>query len=331
MDDKNLAVSVELATIPHQSSVSIPPGIPTLFVEAGEQVWQRVVEFFTAQIRNHNTRLAYAQAVNQFARWCEDNRVTLAQVTPFLVAAYIEQLQQRTALPTAKQHLAALRSLFDYMVVGQTMRTNPARSVRGPKYVVKKGLTPVLLPEEARHLLESIDVHTMSGLRDRALLAIMVYSFARVGAVVAMDAEDYFPQGKRYWFRLHEKGSKLHDVPAHHKAEEFVDVYLKAAGLEGNKGVPIFQTIGRKGQLTGRRLGRLDVLDMVKRRARTAGLLTQVCCHTFRATGITAFLLGGGSLEMAQRIANHESPRTTKLYDRTSDTISLDEIERIVL
>ena len=331
MDVNNLPNFAELATIPHQSPISIPLGIPTLFVEAGESVWQRVVEFFTAQIRNHNTRLAYAQAVNQFGRWCDCHHLTLAQVTPFLVAAYIEQLQQRTALPTAKQHLAALRSLFDYLVVGQTMRANPARSVRGPKFVVKKGLTPVLLPEEARRLLESINVQTMSGLRDRALLGIMVYSFARVGAVVAMDAEDYFPQGKRYWFRLHEKGGKLHDVPAHHKAEELMDAFVKAAELEGCKGMPLFQTIGRNGQLTGRRLRRLDVLDMVKRRAKNAGLRTHICCHTFRATGITAFLLRGGSLEMAQRIANHESPRTTKLYDRTSDTISLDEIERIVL
>ena len=143
MDDKNLLNFGELATIPHQSPVSIPPGIPTLFLEAGEQVWQRVVEFFTAQIRNHNTRLAYAQAVNQFARWCEDSRITLAQVTPFLVAAYIEQLQQRTVLPTAKQHLAALRSLFDYLVVGQPIRDadDPVAAAREMVAAMERGLS----------------------------------------------------------------------------------------------------------------------------------------------------------------------------------------------
>jgi len=110
-----------------------------------------------------------------------------------------------------------------------------------------------------------------------------------------------------------------------------MDAYLEVANLDPGKLVPLFQTLDRTGGLTGRRLGRRDVLDMIKRRTKDSELLTAVCCHTFRATGITAFLLGGGSLEMAQRIANHESPRTTKLYDRTSDTISLDEIERIVL
>jgi len=95
--------------------------------------------------------------------------------------------------------------------------------------------------------------------------------------------------------------------------------------------LPLFRTVDRRRQLTGNRMHRVDVLRMIKRRARQAGLATAVCCHTFRATGITAYLENGGSLEHAQRIAAHESVRTTKLYDRTSDAVSLDEIERIVI
>ena len=280
---------------------------------------------------NPNTRAAYAQAVGQFAVWCHDRKLPLHQVSPFLVAAYLEELMCRMAAPSVKQHLAALRMLFDYLVTGQVLPTNPAASVRGPKYVLRKGLTPVLTAEEARALFDAIDVTTVAGLRDRALIGVMVYSFARVGAVVALNTEDYFPQGKRFWFRLHEKGGKLHDVPAHHKAEEYLDAYLAAVSNNSQKGQPLFRTLDRKGQLTERRMHRTEVLSMIKRRARQAGLTTAVCCHSFRATGITCYLLSGGTLEHAQRIAAHESPRTTKLYDRTSDEISLDEIERIVI
>jgi integrase len=159
----------------------------------------------------------------------------------------------------------------------------------------------------------------------------MVFSFARVSAVVAMNVEDYYQQGKRWWFRLHEKGGKRHDIPAHHKAEEYMDAYLAAAGIASQKGYPLFRSLNRRRQLEERRFHRLEVLAMIKRRSRKAELPETVCCHSFRATGITAYLLNGGTLEHAQRIAAHESPRTTKLYDRTSDEVNLDEIERILI
>jgi integrase/recombinase XerD len=141
----------------------------------------------------------------------------------------------------------------------------------------------------------------------------------------------YGSQGKRWWFRLHEKGGKRHEVPAHHLAEEYLDAYLVAAGIGDANGTPLFRSLDRKGNLTERRLHRLEVLAMVKRRARRAALSPTVCCHTFRATGITAYLENGGTIEHAQQIAAHESPRTTKLYDRTGDTVSLDEIEKIII
>ncbi len=152
---------------------------------------------------------------------------------------------------------------------------------------------------------------------------------ARIAAR-GMRRQDYFRQGVRGWLRLHEKGGKRHDVPAHHRAEEAVEAYVAAAGLEDAR-APLFQSVDRTGRPSGRPLGRRAVLAMIKRRAVAAALPATTCCHTFRATGITAYLSNGGTLEHAQRIAGHASPKTTKLYDRTADAVSLDEIERIVI
>jgi site-specific recombinase XerD len=289
------------------------------------------MEFLAAEIRNRNTRAAYTRAIARFSLWCDERGLALTQLTPVMVAAYIEELTQELSPPTVKQHLAAIRMLFDYLVTGQVIPLNPASAVRGPKYVVKKGKTPVLTAEEARTLLDAIDTSKIAGLRDRALIGVMVFSFARVSAVIGMNVEDYFPKQKRGWFRLHEKGGKYHEVPAHHNAEAYVDQYLQAAGIGENKKGPLFRSLNRKRQLTERRLDRLEVIAMVKRRARQAGLPANVTCHTFRATGITTYLENGGTIENAQQIAAHESPRTTKLYDRTNDEVSLDEIERIII
>ena len=306
-------------------------GLPGLIREAGPFAEQRLVEFFTTEIRNPNTRQAYASATARFFQWCENQNLALATVTPFAVAAYIGELQDCYAPPTVKQHLAAIRTMFDYLVVGQVLPVNPAASVRGPKHVVKKGKTPVLTASEARALLDSIDIGMCSGMRDRALLGTMVYSFARVGAVVSMNVEDYYQQGKRWWLRLHEKGGKFHEVPAHHNAEEYLDAYLNAAGIGNRKGAPLWRSMSKKWRFSENRMSRVDVFCMIKRRVRQAELGASANCHTFRATGITAYLLNGGSIENAQAIAAHESPRTTKLYDRTADEITLDEIERIVI
>ena len=308
-----------------------PGRLPSLFVDAGEQAWRKYVEFLTANIRNRNTRDAYARAIGRFSVWCERKKIALHQVSPFLVAAYVEDLGTQVSVPTVKQHLAALRMLGDYLVVGQVLPMNPTSAVRGPKHVVKRGKTPVLTPDQAKLLLDSIDATTVAGLRDRALIAAMIYSFARVSAVIGMNVEDYYPDGKRWWIRLHEKGGKFHEVPAHHKLDEYLDAYLATVGIGNERRSPLFRSVDRHGRATDRRLNRREVLAMVKRRSRGLPLPDATCCHSFRATGITAYMLNGGTLENAQQIAAHESPRTTKLYDRTSDEITLDEIERILI
>ena len=303
--------------------------LPQVIVDAGPQAAARFLEFFAGRIANARTRAAYGRAVGQFLGWCEARGLRLRDVSPLHVAAYIRT--HPGSVPTVKQHLAAIRMLGDWLVVSQVLPVNPAAAVRGPKHVVTKGATPVLSPAEARKLLESIDTGALAGLRDRALLSVMLYSFARVSAVLGMRRQDYFGQGSRGWLRLHEKGGKRHDVPAHHRAAAALDTYVEAGGLEEPK-VALFQSMDPSGRrLTGRALERRLVLAMVKRRAATAGLPPSTCCHTFRATGITAYLSHGGTLEHAQQIAGLASPKTTKLYDRTADTLTVDEIERIVI
>jgi site-specific recombinase XerD len=308
--------------------------VPTAIAAAGEHAAWRFIEFFTANIRNANTRRAYGRAVGDFFRWCESRRIhDLDHISPTIVAAYIEQRGQTHAKPSVKQELAAVRMLFDWLVVGQVTATNPAHSVRGPKHVIKRGKTPVLTREETRELLDSIETDTLGGLRDRALIGALVYSFARIGAALLMKVDDYFPEGKRWKLRLHEKGGKEHVVPVHHALEAYLDAYLDGAGIRDEKKGPLFRTLdtspGRP--LSLEPMTQPDAWRMIRRRARDAGIKTKLGCHTFRATGITAYLENGGTLEHAQQIAAHESPRTTKLYDRTSDQITLDEIERIAI
>jgi site-specific recombinase XerC len=307
--------------------------VPALAAAAGDQAARRFLEFFAATISNKNTRAAYYRAVCHFFAWLEQHGIDeLVGIEPLHVAAYIEQLQGAMAKPTVKQHLAAIRMLFDWLVVGQVLASNPAHAVRGPKYVVKRGKTPVLTEDQARRLIESIDVSTLIGLRDRALIGVMTYAFARIGAVVAMRVDDYYPEGKRWWVRLHEKGGKRHEMPAHHKLEAYIDDYLAAAGIRDDGKTPLFRSaLGRTGRLGDAAMHRIDAYRMIRRRTAQLGFKVKLGCHVFRATGITAYLEAGGTLENAQAMAAHESPRTTKLYDRTSDAITLDEVERITI
>lgn len=317
------------------AAVGAPAGcVPSLFLRS-EDRGKRFWEFFTANIRNKNTRKAYFIAVSRFSDWCEQRKLQLSQVQPIHVAAYIEQLGKLHSKPTVKQHLAAIRMLFDWLVTGQVIPLNPAHSVRGPRHSVKKGKTSVLSAEEMGLLLKSIPLQdkqgrpTLIGLRDRALIGLMGYTFARVGAVVAMKVEDYYIQKRRGWVRLHEKGGKVNELPCHHNLEKYLDEWLSASKLSAEPAAPLFPTM-RHGKLTERiPLGQANVHMMIQRRAQDAGIKTKISCHSFRATGITTYLQNGGKLEVAQQMAGHESARTTGLYDRRNDAVELDEVEKI--
>ena len=204
-------------------TVSVTNRLPALFQavpDGGRRFW----EFFTVSIRNLHTRRAYFKAVESFAAWCAEKGVDdLARVTPMHVAAFVEQLGRTHSKPTVKQHLAAVRMLFDWLVTGHIMDTNPAHAVRGPKHSVRKGKTSVLSAEEMHDLLAAIDTASLLGLRDRALIALMGYTFARVGAATGMRVEDYYVQKRRGWVRLHEKGGKVTELPCHHNLDQYLE------------------------------------------------------------------------------------------------------------
>lgn len=212
--------------------VAVSDRTPALVAIAGARAQTRFWEFFVSNIRNAHTRRAYGRAIGEFFAWCERQGVALiADVQPLYVGAYVEALTCSHGAPTAKQRLAAIRMLFDWFVTGQIVPTNPAASGRGPKHVVKMGKAAVLDPSEARALIDSIDVLTTVRLRDRALIALLVYSFARVGAALAMKAEDVYVQNRRLWVRPHEKGGKRHEMPCHHNLEAYLHAISTAVGL----------------------------------------------------------------------------------------------------
>ncbi len=320
--------NVNVLSPPPASASSRLPALFEAMPESGRRFW----EFFTVNIRNHHTRRAYFKAVETFAAWCEGRGLhDLAAVTPMHVAGYVEQLGRVRSKPTVKQHLAAIRMLFDWLVTGQVIPVNPAHAVRGPKHSVKKGKTSVLDAGEMRHLLASIDTGSLIGLRDRALIALMGYTFARVSGAVGMKVADFYIQNRRGWVRLHEKGGKVTELPCHHNLDQYLEEWITAAGLAKTPDAPLFPTL-RHGRLsdTPQALPQANVHVRIQRRALDAGIRTKISAHSFRATGITNYLQNGGKLEVAQAMAGHESPRTTSLYDRRSDDVALDEIERIV-
>ena len=324
----------QLPVVPRKNTiVSLHPTqtIPVLIAIAGDRAGVCFLEFFASNIRNPHTRRAYSRAVADFLAWCEDAGVaSITAVQPLHVAAWIELQAREHSAPTVKQRLAAIRHLFDWLVTGQVIPTNPAASVRGPSHSVRRGKTPVLAPDEARALLDSIDASKPVGLRDRALIGLMVYSFARVGAALGMKVEDVYTQNRRLWVRLHEKGGKRHDMPCHHNLEAWLHAYIEETGIGADPKGPLFRTIGSgTGKLTITPLPQQNAHAMIRRRADAAGIATKIGNHSFRATGITAYLKNGGTLEKAAHMANHASTRTTQLYDRRPDDISLDEVERI--
>ncbi len=315
------------------SAPAAPQVVPALVARLGEAVSWRFIEFFTANIRNPHTRRAYARACSRFFGWCDVRGLTLAGIRPFDVAAWVEELQQEHGAPGVKQQLAAVRMLFDWLVIGQVVPMNPAAAVRGPKHVVNTGKTPVLEAEEWRRLMASIPAETVRDLRDRALIATLTYSFARITAALRMKVEDLRPKGAGWQIRLHEKGGKHHVMPCHHELAEALHAYIDAAGIAEDRKGWLFRTSPRHTAtaLTELAMMQADAWRMIRRRAAAAGIMAPIGSHSFRATGITAYLGNGGALEHAQSMAAHESPRTTKLYDRTRERLTLDEVERIRL
>ena len=299
-------------------------------------------EFFACEENSHTER-AYRHAVHRFLSHCQSLSMALSQVTPGIVSDYLKTLQAEVksrrgeplrfrpaSKPTKKLHLAGIRKFFDKLVERHAIMLNPALSVRGPKHSVAEGKTPALTVQQARQVLSSIDTRNAVGLRDRAIIAAMIYTAVRAGAVAKLRRRDFFSDGRQSMLRFDEKGGKVRDIPARHDLEGFVREYLAVAG-DGSEAAPLFRSaIGRTGKLGDNAMSQNDVLRMVKRRMADAGLAAgRLTCHSFRATTITDLLDQGVPLEDVQFLAGHADPRTTRLYDRRRKQVTRNIVERI--
>jgi len=306
--------------------------LPDIVSRAGQAAVFAAEEFFFGRIRNEHTRQAYLIAVKRFLAWADARGLELARIAPKDVGQYIDGLRnENTSVATRKQHLAALRHFFDGLVLRHAIILNPALSVRGERYEVVEGKTPEITVEGARKLLASIDTSHAVGLRDRAIIAILIYTASRAGAVAALRRGSFYHAGDQWMLHFDEKGGKSREIPVRHDLEQTIFAYLDAAGLRNaRQDAPLFRTaLKNTGQLTGNALTVVDICRMVKRRLKDAGLPARLSPHSFRVTTITDLLEQGVPLEDVQRLAGHADPRTTRLYDRRQKKITRNIVERI--
>lgn len=320
-----------LPTVIHASrsvrrSADVLPGIVARGNPSAQFAWD---EFFGAQIANDHTRRAYKRAIVRFLAWSERGRLELHTIAPADVGRYMQELPGEIA--SKKQQLAAIRKFLDICVIRHAIFLNPALSVRGERYSVVEGKTPEITKSQARKLIASIDPTTAVGRRDRAVIATLVYTAARVGAISKLDIRHLRCDGKDWSFRFAEKGNKSRAIPVRTDLEDELLSYLQMTGLrDAAKASPLFRTaVRRTGQLTDRRMTAIDMCRMVKRRLKKAGLPGHLSPHSFRVATLTDLLESGVELSDVQYLAGHADARTTRLYDRRSRNVNRNLVERI--
>ena len=302
---------------------------PTLVSEAGAAAQFAWEEFIFGKIRNPHTRAAYERAIRRFLDHCEAIGKELHNVSPRDVGGYLDALDFAAA--TKKLQLSAIRHFFDVLVLRHVVVLNPAASVRGERLQVVEGKTPEITVRQARKLMQSIDTKTVVGLRDRAVIGILIYTAARVGAVAKLRRGDFYDLGDQHCLRFTEKGGKSREIPVRHDLQMFIAKYLAAGSLnDSDKSTPLFRTtIRRTKVLTPNSMTAGDMGRMLKRRLRNADLPSRLSPHSFRVTTITDLLSQGVSLEDVQNLAGHADPRTTRLYDRRKRKVTRNIVERI--
>jgi integrase/recombinase XerD len=298
------------------------PAIVKAAGRAAEFAWE---EFFQAEIANAHTRKNYLHAVQKFLAWVEGRGLDLLRITPGDVGAYLQALE--LSVPTKKLHLAALRRFFDRLVNRHACVINPAATVKAERHAVIEGKTPQIGVKQARTLLESIDVSNVVGLRDRAILAVLVYTAARVGAVAKLTLKSLKHDGTQYSLRFSEKGGKSREIPVRHDLEQFLREYIDAAEISEGR---LFRTTVRKTKvLTKNGMTGIDICRMMKRRLKDAGLPGHFSPHSFRVATVTDLLEQNTPLEDVQYLAGHSDPRTTRIYDRRRRKVTRNIVERI--
>jgi len=310
--------------------------MPAFIGSAGAHASRATLEFFISRIANPYTRRAYGRAVGRFCAWCEENGVRLAALDTGITGAYVRSLESSLSLASVKLAASAIRHWLDYLTEERVLGHNPARSVRTARLVVTEGKTPAMSRAQARRLFATLDHAAAAGellaLRDRALFAVMLYGFVRVGAATRMQVADFEDDGELTALVVHEKGGKTRRLPCHHQTRAYLRAYITAAQLVPGADEALFQSMPRRSaKLSGRALSTGQAWAAVKRWCQRAELPAKFCNHSFRATGITLHQENGGRLEDAQDLAGHADARTTRLYVRKSRETAQAEVERVQL
>ena len=280
------------------------------------------LELLGARVRNPNTRNAYRVAWRSFLAFCSARQLKLENVKAYHVGAWLDQ--HPGSRSTQRQHLAAVRLLFDSLMMRGVVEYNPAARARPARLVRESSHTRVFEEAEIVAFLDSISPNSLKDIRDKAIFCVLLYSWCRVSALINLSVADYYERGGTRWLRFQEKRGKEHEVPVHSKAKEAVDLWLERSHLASNRSAPLFPSFAKNREtLNARRLDRRSVLKLVEKRAKASGTLKRVCCHSFRATGVTEYMNSGGTIELVQRIAGHPSPATTRIYDRSGEQLTL--------
>jgi integrase/recombinase XerD len=290
-------------------------------------------EFFKAKVTNDHTRRAYGRIVERFLMWCDKRGLAVHQITPGLAGEYMDAVNGSE--PTKNQALAGLRKFFDILVLRHAVALNPFDSVSGIKYSVTEGKTAELGIEQARKLFKSINTKHIVGLRDRAVLGVLAYTGARIGAVAKLRLFDYRDLGEHRALRFKEKHGKNREIPVRHDLAEWLNAYIAAAKfsdeeLKKKKTTPLFRAAdGKRKILTSSAYSPHSMRQMMKRRLADAGLPHLFSPHSFRVTVVTDLLNQNVPLEDVQHLAGHSSPTTTRIYDRRRRKVTRNIVERI--
>lgn len=320
---------VELHT--HGALTRPPTRIPDVVSEAGmpaERAWD---DFFRGVIANDHTRVAYSRAVRSFLNSATVNGKRLHEITAADVGEYLRQMPG--GLPKKKQHHSALRRFFSLLVERHLCIINPALVARTERMEITEGKTPKITESQSRQLLSAISSCTHIGLRDRAIIGILMWTGVRVGSIARLRQRDYCHSGDQHMLRFDEKRGRSREIPVRHDLLRFLNAYLnETSRRHAHDDNPLFVTAkGRCGTLSDVAMNAHDIGRMVKRHLKRSGLPTNLSPHSFRVGVATDLLEQGVPLADVQYLLGHADPRTTRLYDRRKKEVTRSIVERIRL
>lgn len=245
------------------------------------------------------------------------------------LAIYAQDLGRTLAAASVATHVSAIRRMYAWLVEKHLLHVNPAHSLRLPRVKASTGKTPLLDVTRLHHYLDELDLRDARERRDHALMSAMLYSFLRVSALLALRVDDVRLASGELLVR--EKGGQQRMLPLHPELARRLERYLKSTSFGEEPGHALFPAMrrGRSSRFGERALSRSEAWTLVRKHLNLAGIAGSAGCHSFRATGITAFLESGGRIETAAYLAGHASVRTTQLYDRREQQLAGAELSRM--